>query len=215
LAPSNNIPLARKIACAAAQQKVQCGNLFFEEPHMRLKPTATAFAALLASSSAAFAHPGHGDTAGFAHGFMHPLGGLDHVLAMVAVGLLAAHLGGRALWLVPSAFMAAMAAAGALGMAGVAIPYAEAGIMLSIVVLGLVAILRIGMPVSVAMALAGFFAIFHGYAHGAEMPAGASGLTYAAGFLAATALLHAAGIAIGLATGRLIAGRRAAQAAAR
>jgi urease accessory protein len=111
------------------------------------------------------------------------------------------------------AFLAAMAAAGALSMAGVAVPYAEGGIMLSIVVLGLASVLRIGMPVSVAVALAGFFAIFHGYQHGAEMPAGASGVTYAAGFLAATALLHAAGIAIGLGAGALI-GRGAKTAGA-
>ena len=179
---------------------------------MRLR-TAAVFPVLLATTGAALAHPGHGDTAGFVHGFMHPMGGFDHVLAMVAVGLLAAHLGGRALWLVPAAFVAAMAAGGALGMAGVAVPYTEAGIMLSIVVLGLVAVLRLGMPVSVAMALAGFFAIFHGYAHGAEMPAGASGVTYAAGFLVATALLHAAGIAMGLGIGARLS-RSATRAAA-
>jgi urease accessory protein len=181
---------------------------------MRFRHVPTALAILVASTSAALAHPGHGDAGGFVHGFMHPVGGLDHVLAMVAVGLLAAHLGGRALWLVPGAFVAAMAAAGALGMAGVAVPYAEAGIMLSIVVLGLAAVLRIGMPVSVAMALVAFFAIFHGYAHGAEMPADVSGLTYAAGFLVATALLHAAGIAIGLAIGALFS-RRAVHVRAR
>lgn len=176
---------------------------------MRRLAYAASLPLLLPTTGVALAHPGPGEATGFVHGFMHPVGGLDHVLAMVAVGLLAAHLGGRSLWLVPAAFMTAMAAGGALGMAGVAVPYAEAGIMLSIVVLGLAAVLRIGMPVSVAMALAGFFAIFHGYAHGAEMPAGASGITYAAGFLAATALLHAAGIAIGLGAAALI-GRGAA-----
>lgn len=181
---------------------------------MRLRDAAAPFAILLVSSTAALAHTGHGDAAGFAHGFMHPLGGYDHVLAMVAVGLLAAHLGGRALWLVPAAFVAAMAASGALGVAGAPVPFVESGIMLSIVVLGLAAVLRVNMPVSAAMALVAFFAIFHGTAHGAEMPADASGLTYAAGFLTATALLHAAGIAIGLGVGAVFA-RGAVRAEAR
>jgi len=149
---------------------------------------------------AALAHPGH-DAVGFTHGVMHPLGGLDHVLAMVAVGLYAALLGGRALWLVPATFVGAMAMGGAFGAAGVTLPYTEAGIALSVIVLGL----------AVALRLAGVFAIFHGHAHGAEMPQDASGTAYAAGFMVATALLHGAGIAIGVAAGRL--GWRIAQAA--
>jgi urease accessory protein len=181
---------------------------------MRLRHAVITLAILFASSGAALAHPGHGDAAGFAHGFMHPLGGLDHVLAMVAVGLFAAHLGGRALWLVPGAFVAMMAASGALAIAGVSVPFVEAGIMLSIAVIGLAALLRVTMPTSVAMALVGFFAIFHGTAHGAEMPANATGLTYAMGFLVATMLLHAAGIALGLAAGAVFA-RGTVQARAR
>jgi urease accessory protein len=149
--------------------------------------------------TAAFAHPGHGDALGFAHGFLHPIGGLDHVLAMVAVGLFAANLGGRALWAVPASFMALMAAGGLLGMAGVGLPYVEAGIALSVLVLGAVVALGARWPVGAAMALVGMFAIFHGHAHGAEMPADASGAAYAAGFVAATGLLHLAGIGIGLA----------------
>jgi urease accessory protein len=152
----------------------------------------------------AFAHPGH-DGAGLVDGFLHPLGGVDHIVAMVAVGLLAARLGGRALWLVPASFVAAMAAAGLAGMAGVGLPYVEAGITLSVVVLGAVVALRLTMPVAAAMALVAFFAVFHGYAHGIEMPETASGLAYGAGFVAATALLHGIGIGLGLtlAGGRL------------
>ena len=157
----------------------------------------------LLSPTVALAHTGHGDISGFSHGFLHPLGGLDHVLAMVAVGLFAAHLGGRALWLVPLSFVVMMAAGGALGMAGVAIPYVETGIALSVVVLGAVVALGLSVPVAAAMGLAGFFAIFHGFAHGAETPAEASGLAYAAGFVAATTLLHAAGVGAGLGLARL------------
>jgi len=186
-------------------------------PHMTssLKRAAASGIALLALTGTALAHPGHGDATGFTHGFMHPLGGLDHVLAMVAVGLFAAHLGGRALWLVPAAFVAVMAAGGALGIAGIAVPFVETGIALSVVVLGLAVALRVSVPLLAAMALVGLFAIFHGYAHGAEMPVDASGAGYAAGFLAATALLHGIGIAIGLTVGKLgdLAGRRAVQIA--
>lgn len=152
--------------------------------------------------SAAFAHTGVGDVHGFAHGFLHPLSGLDHVLAMVAVGLFAAQRGGRALWLVPLAFLGMMIAGGALGAAGVGLPYVEAGIALSVVVLGAAVALRLDLPTTLAMALVGVFAVFHGHAHGAEMPETASGLAYGAGFIGATALLHAVGLGLGLALGR-------------
>jgi urease accessory protein len=169
---------------------------------------------LLASASPAFAHIGHG-ASGFVHGFSHPVGGLDHVLAMVAVGLYAAMLGGRTLWLVPAAFLGAMAIGGALGMIGYALPYTETGIAVSVIVLGLALAFRVSLPTLAAMALAGVFAIFHGHAHGAEMPQSISGYEYAAGFLLATALLHGIGIAIGLTAGRLTerSGWRVAQAA--
>ena len=161
-------------------------------------------AALVLVPSLALAHPGlPGHTHDLATGFVHPLGGIDHVLAMVAVGLLAAQLGGRALWAVPASFIAAMAAAGLAGMNGVGLPMAEVGIAASIIVLGGAIALRLSMPVAAAMALVGFFAIFHGYAHGLETPATASGLMYGAGFVTATALLHGLGIGIGLAVGRL------------
>jgi urease accessory protein len=154
---------------------------------------------------AASAHPGH-DGAGLVHGFMHPLGGYDHIIAMVGVGLLAARLGGRALWLVPASFVAVMTVAGLAGSTGVALPYVETGILASVLVLGPVALFGMAMPVAAAMALVSFFAVFHGYAHGLEIPETASALAYGAGFVAATAMLHAAGIGLGLAldqTGRL------------
>jgi urease accessory protein len=164
-------------------------------------------ASLILMPSLALAHPGiPGHTHDLASGFMHPIGGLDHVLAMVAVGLFAAQLGGRALWLVPASFVAAMAAAGIVGMSGIAVPLTETGIALSVIVLGGAIALRLAMPVAAAMALVGFFAIFHGYAHGIETPETASGLLYGLGFVAATAMLHVLGIGIGLLVGRLDAG---------
>jgi urease accessory protein len=132
-----------------------------------------------------------------AAGFAHPVGGLDHVLAMVAVGILAAQQGGRALWLVPAAFVGMMVAGGALGVAGIPLPYVELGIAGSVVVLGAVIAAGRRLPVALAMSLAGAFAVFHGHAHGTEMPLDASGLEYGAGFVLATALLHAAGIGLG------------------
>ena len=144
-------------------------------------------AALTLIPTAAFAHPGIGDAHGFVAGFAYPLGGLDHILAMVTVGIFAWQLGGRALWLVPATFMLAMAAGGALGMAGVPVPFAEVGIAASVIVLGAVVAFARKAPVAIAVGLVGVFAVFHGHAHGTEMPLDASGGTYAAGFLLATA----------------------------
>lgn len=157
----------------------------------------------LMTPAAAFAHTGVGETSGLVHGFMHPVGGLDHVLAMVMVGVLAAQIGGRALWLVPATFVAVMALGGAMGVAGLPLPYVEIGIALSVVVLGGMVALRRETSVLAAAGIVGLFAVFHGYAHGAEMPVDASGLGYAAGFMAATALLHVAGVALGIAINRL------------
>jgi urease accessory protein len=153
---------------------------------------------------AAFAHSGaagHGH--GFAYGFLHPLGGFDHLLAMIAVGLLAAHLGGRALWLVPLSFVALMAVGGAIGFAEIRVPYVELLIAASVIVLGILVATRANLPLVAAMLIAGFFAIFHGHAHGAELPDGESPYLYAAGFLLATALLHLAGIALGAGLAKL------------
>jgi urease accessory protein len=151
-----------------------------------------------AFTTAAQAHTGVGHTIGFIHGLGHPIGGMDHILAMVAVGMFAAQLGGRALWLVPSCFVAMMAVGGALGISGVELPFVELGIAMSVIVLGALVALQTSMPTTIAMGIVGFFAMFHGHAHGAEMPADASSLSYAAGFMLATAGLHIAGISLGL-----------------
>lgn len=151
--------------------------------------------------TAVMAHTGVGDVGGFAHGFWHPITGLDHVLAMVLVGMLAWQLGGRALWLVPSTFVLVMAGGGALAVAGVAVPLVELGIALSVVVLGAAVAFGIRAPVAVAMGIAGLFAVFHGQAHGAEMPVDASGLGYGIGFMIATALLHLGGLGLGYLVG--------------
>ncbi len=164
-------------------------------PEKKMKKYLSALAAFILPTSA-LAHTGIGATHGVAYGLMHPISGVDHILAMVSVGFLAYVIGSRALWLVPAAFVSMMAAGGALAMIGVNLPFVELGIGLSIIVIGAAAVFGKNIPVSVAMALVGTFAIFHGFAHGAEMPTDASGLTYAVGFMSATALLHAAGIAV-------------------
>jgi urease accessory protein len=166
-----------------------------------------------ATTGAAFAHTGHGDASGFVHGFAHPFGGLDHMLVMVAVGFYAVLLGGRAVWLMPATFPGVMALGGALGASGFALLFGEIAIAASVIVLGLAIALRLTLPTLSAIALVGLFAIFHGYAHGAEMPASGSAYQYAAGFMLATALLHGTGIAVGLLASKLseAGGRRAIQ----
>jgi len=153
--------------------------------------------ALCLVPTAALAHAGVGSTSGFVHGFMHPLGGLDHQLAMI----FAYQLGGRALWLVPLTFVAVMALGGFLGVAGVPVPFVEAGIALSVIVLGAIVAFGVKAPVAVAMGAVGFFAIFHGHVHGSEMPIDAAGAIYGAGFMVATVILHAVGIGIGFLIG--------------
>src|SRR5262249_48477273 len=168
-------------------------------------------AALTLIPTAAFAHPGIGDAHGFVHGFAHPLGGLDHILAMVTVGIFAWQLGGRALWLVPATFVLAMAAGGAPGLARAPGPFvAPGGARSGVVLRGLLAFAPTA-PAALALGIVGLFAIFHGHAHGAEMPLDATGGAYAAGFMLATALLHVAGIALGFAIGRIAHGRAAYQ----
>jgi urease accessory protein len=164
---------------------------------MHRTPLRLVTAVLVLAPAAALAHPGH-DGGGLVHGFMHPLGGADHIIAMVAVGVMAARLGGRALWLVPTSFVVAMAVAGLAASSGVALPCVETGVAVSVVVLTAVALSGVAMPLAAAMGLVAFFAVFHGYAHGLEMPETASGLAFGAGFVAATAVLHAVGIVVGL-----------------
>jgi len=153
--------------------------------------------------TAAFAHPAIGPAAGFAHGFAHPLGGIDHLLAMIAVGLLAANLGGRALWALPLAFISLMVVGGALGMTGVPIPYVEIAVALSVAVFGAAIAAQRQWPLVAAAALVGVFALFHGHAHGSELAPAVSAGAFIAGFVLATALLHVTGIALGLCVAKL------------
>ncbi|MGO7365674.1 HupE/UreJ family protein [Rhizobium leguminosarum] len=159
--------------------------------------------AAAALPAVAYAHTGVGQTSGFMHGFSHPISGLDHILAMVMVGVFAFQLGGRAVWLVPATFVLVMAVGGGLGIAGVNLPFVEVGIALSVIVLGAIVALNVKAPTAVAMGIVGLFAIFHGHAHGAEMPEDAGGAAYAAGFMIATALLHAAGLGLGFLIARI------------
>jgi urease accessory protein len=153
--------------------------------------------ALFLPCALAQAHPLPGEHTSFASGFSHPLHGLDHILAMVAVGLWAAQQGGRAMWAIPAAFVAFMAVGGALGMAGVHIPHVESGIVASVLILGLLIAFAARLPLWAGALLTGLFAVFHGHAHGVELPAAASEFAYAIGFVAATALLHGCGVGLG------------------
>jgi urease accessory protein len=149
--------------------------------------------------SLAQAHPGvPGHAHGLGSGLTHPFTGLDHICAMVAVGLWAAQCGGRAVWLVPLTFVSVMALGGLLGVAGVVVPFVETGIVMSVLVLGVLIAAAVRLPLAASVAIVGLFALFHGQAHGAEMPASASGLVYGAGFVMATACLHVCGIGMGL-----------------
>ena len=147
------------------------------------------------------AHPGHDGghdlTWDFTSGAVHPLSGWDHLLAMVAVGMWAAQLGGRSRWLVPTAFVSVMALGAMLGHAGFNLSGVEQGIAASIVVLGLLIAASVKLPAFASMAVVGAFALFHGVAHGAEMPSSASGLSYGFGFVTATILLHLVGLGLG------------------
>jgi urease accessory protein len=156
----------------------------------------------------ALAHEQQGQATGFVTGLLHPVSGLDHVLAMVAVGLWGAQLGAPAIWLLPVTFPLMMAFGGFLGLIGVPLPGVEIGIAASAILLGAMVALQARPPLALAGLLVAFFAVFHGHAHGTELPAGQSGLLYSLGFVVATGLLHAVGIAIGLihrwSSGRLL-----------
>jgi urease accessory protein len=145
----------------------------------------------------AFAHPQKGEAVGFLTGFRHPISGLDHVLAMVAVGLWGAQLGSPAVWLLPVAFPMVMAVGGMLGLMGIPLPGTEYGIALSAILLGIVVLFELRPSLTIAALVVGFFAIFHGHAHGTELPPGQSALLYSMGFVIATGCLHAVGIGIG------------------
>lgn len=159
---------------------------------------ASTLVAILAIGAPAMAHTGEGLAGGFASGFIHPLLGPDHIAAMLAVGLWGAFLGAPAIFLLPVVFPLVMAAGGVLGIVGVPLPGIEIGIAASAVVLGLMVAIAAKPHIAVAAVLVGAFAIFHGHAHGTELPDGADALAYALGFVIATGLLHLAGIAFGL-----------------
>lgn len=154
--------------------------------------------ALIATAAAAHTDS---DVGGFVSGFTHPILGWDHVIAMVAVGLWGAFLGKPAIWVLPVVFPLVMAFGGALGVMGVPLPAVEAGIALSGVVLGLLIAFAVRAPIWVAAVIVGVFAIFHGHAHGTELPDAANPFAYGIGFVIGTGLLHLAGIALGLLVG--------------
>ena len=153
---------------------------------------------VLLVATPALAHIERGQAEGFLSGLSHPVSGLDHVLAMVAVGLWGAQLGAPAMWLLPVIFPMVMALGGTLGLIGIPLPFVEIAIALSAVLLGIMVMSEARPPVAVAAIMVGFFAVFHGHAHGTELPAGQSGLLYSMGFVAATGCLHGVGITIGL-----------------
>ncbi|MDO9414845.1 HupE/UreJ family protein [Pararhizobium sp.] len=161
---------------------------------------------LLAAAAPAFAHLDPLEHGSLLAGLTHPLSGLDHILVMVAVGLWAAQIGGRALWAVPASFVGTMAIGFALAMGGVSLPFVEPAILASVVALGLLVAMAVRIDVAASAAIVGVFALFHGYAHGGELGA-AGALPFSAGFVIATAFLHAAGIGLGLGIGKLSAGK--------
>lgn len=156
------------------------------------------FVASLLAASPALAHTGEGISGGFLSGLTHPIFGWDHVVAMVAVGLWGGILGRPAIWILPIVFPLVMAFGAALGITGINVPYIETGIALSGVVLGLLVVFLVRMPLPAAAVIVGLFAIFHGHAHGTELPDAANPVAYAVGFVIATGLLHLAGILFGM-----------------
>lgn len=153
---------------------------------------------LLLWAPAAHAHVEQGQAAGFLTGMGHPVSGLDHILAMIAVGLWGAQLGAPGLWLLPVTFPIVMALGGMLGLLGVPLPGVELGIAASAILLGLAVMSELRPPLAAAVALVGLFGVFHGHAHGTELPPGQSALLYSMGFVVATGCLHGIGIVVGL-----------------
>ena len=178
---------------------------------MRPLRTLAITATFLAFAGAASAHEGAGVTGGFISGFMHPILGWDHVVAMVAVGLWGAFLGRPAIWILPVVFPLVMALGGALGVMGIPVPAVETGIAASALVLGALVAFAARPPIWFAAVFVGAFAIFHGHAHGTELPDAANPLAYSIGFVIATGILHSLGIAFGLLV-RWPAGKIAVQA---
>lgn len=167
-------------------------------------------AATAAMTSTVLAHPGPPHVHSMAEGFAHPFTGFDHLLAMLAVGLWAGLNGGRAIWAWPAAFVALMLAGAGLGLAHVTLPFVETGILASVLLLGVAVAAALRAPAMIGAIVIGAFALLHGYAHGAELPAGASVMGYMAGFALATALLHSIGV-----TASVVAGQGRARVAVR
>ena len=166
-----------------------------------LKRISYAAAFLGAATAPAFAHLDPAEHGSFMAGISHPLTGIDHILAMVAVGLWASQIGGRALYAVPAAFVATMALGFALAVSGVALPFVEPAVLASVIGLGLLVAMAVRLPVSASAAVVGVFALFHGHAHGGEL-GGAGAVSFGLGFLVSTAALHAAGLGLGITLGR-------------
>lgn len=168
--------------------------------------TPIAGAVILISAADALAHTGTGVAGGLKSGVLHPVLGLDHLLAMLAVGIWGAQMGGRTVWTLPVTFPIVMAAGGVMGMMDLPLPHVEIGIALSMIALGL-AIATAWKPAEgIALLIVGFFAIFHGHAHGAELPSAADPAAYAAGFVVATGAIHVAGVGVGLVLGHIMNG---------
>lgn len=154
---------------------------------------------LLSASGTALAHPGH-DLSGFSAGLLHPFTGMDHLLAMLAVGLWAAQMGGRKIWLLPVTFLSMLVGGAGLALADLNLPLVEPGIAASVLALGLLIALSLRLPTLLSVAITAVFGLLHGYAHGLEMPDSAAPLLYALGFLSATAVLHLGGVGMGVAS---------------
>ena len=165
-------------------------------------PQLTSPLLVLLAPALAHAHVGFGSASGLAAGLVHPITGLDHLAAMIGVGLWAAQRGGRALWLVPLVFVLVMSLGGALGMAGIAMPFVEPGIIASLLVIGVLVAAAVRLPLVASMLVVGLFAIFHGHAHGAEMPETVAGVAYGVGFILSTAFLQLLGVGLGVAAGK-------------
>lgn len=154
--------------------------------------------------SLAHAHAGAGAASGFISGFAHPLGGPDHLLAMLAVGIWAAQTGQRPIWAAPLAFVAAMGLGGASGMFGGAVSFGELGIVASVLVTGVLIAAAVRLPTAASVGVVGLFAVFHGQAHGAELPENVSGIAFGLGFILSTALLHLCGVSFSLLMRRIV-----------
>ena len=164
---------------------------------MSKHPSVTILILLFLLPNIVLAHTGVGETAGFIHGLSHPIGGIDHLLAMLAVGIWAAQIGGRALWLIPGTFIMLMILGGAIAFAEIPIPFIEKGILASVLVLGILVAVAFKCAIICSLFIVGFFALFHGYAHAAEIPAVNAVTSYSIGFSLATGMLHTIGIASG------------------